>query len=100
MIKELLESKEAFVVKFSAEWCAPCKALSIMVNNIEEKVKIVNVDIDSDEGMDLAAEYGIRNVPSMLLFDNGELVARQIGTKSQTEVAAFLNPTGIKQSER
>ena len=99
MINELIEDKQDFVLKFSAEWCAPCKALSSMINGIENKVQIINIDIDIEEGMDLASEYGVRNVPCMLAFQGGELVARQIGTNSKTEIETFLNPN-TNHSER
>lgn len=91
MIKELLEAEETFVVKFSASWCGPCKMLSSVINTIDgEKLRIVEVDIDSDGGMDMASEYGVRNVPCMIRFDKGVESNRVLGMATKEEVLPFL----------
>lgn len=92
MIQSLIENKETFVLKFSAEWCGPCKSLASIINNIENKVKVVSVDIDSEEAVDLLAQYGVRNVPFMVAFKDGVQSGTMVGAKSKAEVEEFVSP--------
>ncbi|MEM2722585.1 MAG: thioredoxin, partial [Thermoplasmata archaeon] len=72
--KEVIESNIPVVVDFSATWCGPCRALEpnleALSKEYEGKVKFVRVDVD--ENQELAVQYGIRSVPTLLLFKNGE----------------------------
>jgi len=77
--KELIEG-DYVLVDFFATWCGPCKMLSPVLENIanaRSEVKIVKVDID--ESMDLAREYGIMSVPTLILFKKGQKVAVKNG---------------------
>ena len=77
------------VVRFTASWCAPCKALAAVLDKIETNIPIEVVDID--EQTDLAAEFGIRTVPTLVLMEDNVATKRIIGLKSKQEIEAFIN---------
>ena len=78
---KVLENNKLVLVDFWAEWCGPCKTLSPIIDEVAdefgEKVDVAKVDIDQNQ--EYAAKYGIRNIPTVLLFKNGEIVDKQVG---------------------
>lgn len=92
-ISEILAGTQPVMIDFWAVWCGPCKMLSPTVDEIAEEyegravVAKCNVD-DSDE---VAMQYRIRNIPTLLFFKNGELVERLVGVVSKQEIAAVLD---------
>ena len=77
------------VVQFSATWCGPCKMLSRTLENFDvEGVEIAKLDID--ESRDLAMQFGVRSVPLLVVFENGEEVRRSPGAKPYEEVVKFV----------
>lgn len=80
-LQALIEEGEPLVVDFSAEWCAPCKALEPVLNDLarefEGRVKVVSCDVEQHD--DIATKYAIRNVPSLLFFRHGKMTAREVG---------------------
>ena len=83
--EKVLESEDLMIVKFHAEWCGPCKVLNqvleVIENSLPDNVKIVAVNVDFNP--ETSQEYGIRNIPAVLFFKNGEIVDRQIGSTSR-----------------
>lgn len=79
--KELLEKNELLVVDFWAPWCGPCKMVGPIIEELANKYAgTVNIGkCNVDENSDLPAEYGIRNIPTVLFFKNGEIVEKQVG---------------------
>ncbi|MFC2149341.1 thioredoxin [Candidatus Auribacterota bacterium] len=79
--KEVVKHQGVVMADFSAEWCGPCKKLEPTVNEISEemagKVKVVHVDVD--KASDIAGQYGILSVPTIIIFKNGERVDESIG---------------------
>ena len=77
------------VLKFSASWCGPCQALSMTLKNVESDIAIKEIDID--EELDLAAQYGIRSVPTMVMLEDGKEIKRVSGALALPKVKEFLN---------
>lgn len=77
------------VLKFSASWCGPCKMLSKTIEGIETDVVIEEVDID--EQSELAVEYGIRGVPTLVMLDENVEVKRSVGNLTKQQLESWLN---------
>ena len=77
------------VIRFTASWCGPCKALKTVLDQVETDVPIEVVDID--EQPDLATEFGIRGVPTLVMMEDNVATKRLIGLKTIQEVEAFIH---------
>ena len=76
------------LVDFFATWCGPCKMQSAVLEELEGTVDIVKVDVDVHE--DLAREYGVMSIPTLLLFKDGAVVQKKVGFTSQEEIRSWL----------
>jgi thioredoxin 1 len=85
---EVLNSDVPVVVDFFATWCGPCKMMAPAVEALAEeydgKVKIGKIDVD--ENSDIAAQYGIMSIPTVIMFKNGEIAGKSIGLQSKDEL--------------
>ena len=90
----LLRSREVPVlVDFWAEWCEPCKTLSPLLERLAEEADgafdLAKVDVDANQ--EFASKFGVRNIPTVLIFDKGELVGRQVGVAPKNVYAEAID---------
>jgi len=90
--KEVIESAIPVVVDFWATWCGPCQVMGPVIDAIAAeyagKVKILKLNVDENPAT--PAKYGVRGIPTLILFDKGEVVDRLVGAKPKGEVVDLL----------
>lgn len=90
---DVLQSDKLVLVDFWAAWCGPCKMIAPVLDELAvefaDRVQIVKVDVDANP--ETAARFGIRSIPTLFVFKNGEKIDTLIGGRPKSELAALLN---------
>ena len=90
--EQVLRSETPVLVDFWAEWCGPCRALGPVIESLSEdfagRVRVAKVDVDANQ--EVAARYGIRSIPTVILFDKGQIVDTFVGVRPKRDYAAAI----------
>ena len=87
-----VQESEICLVDFSASWCGPCRMVKPILEDVETfmpEIKFYNIDVDDCE--DIAREYRIFSIPSLLIFKNGEVLDTMVGAGTQDDIIEFIN---------
>jgi len=90
---QIINEKEPVLVDFYADWCQPCKMVTLILKEVKkelgEKVKIIKINVDKNPA--ISAKYGIRGIPTLMLFKNGNVEATKVGAVSKSQLTAFID---------
>ncbi len=89
---EVMQSDKTVLIDFWAEWCGPCRMMSLVIDEVAETLSDVKVcKVNVDEASDLASMFGIESIPTLVVIKNGQTVNKSIGLISKEQVLQLLN---------
>lgn len=90
---EIIQSEKPVLIDFFATWCGPCQAMTPILKELKTKLgdKVSVLKIDVDKNQQLAGKYGVRSVPTIMLFKKGELVWRESGVFNAQQLEEIVN---------
>ena len=90
---DVLEASMPVLVDYWAEWCGPCKMIAPILDEVSKdydgKLRVAKMNVD--ENRDVPAKYGIRGIPTLMLFKDGQLAATKVGALSKAQLTAFID---------
>ena len=90
---DIINSGKTVLVDFFAEWCGPCKMIAPILEEVstayEGKLQIAKMNVD--ENRDIPAKFGIRGIPTLMIFKGGQLAATKVGAMSKAQLTAFID---------
>ena len=90
---DVLKSSQPVLVDYWAEWCGPCKMIAPILDEVATsysgKLQVAKMNVD--ENRDIPAKFGIRGIPTLMIFKNGELAATKVGAMSKAQLTAFID---------
>lgn len=90
--KDVLNADRPVLVKFEADWCGPCQAMKPMIQDLAEEYgeKLTIATLDIDQNNQTPYKFGVRGVPTVILFDKGKVVAQKVGLPRKADLAALI----------
>ncbi len=90
---DVINNEKSVLVDFWAEWCGPCKAIAPILDEVAEeldgKLDVVKLNVDENPGV--SQKYGIRSIPTIIIFKNGAVQAQKLGAMSKSQLIEFIN---------
>ena len=90
---DVIQSTKPVLVDYWAEWCGPCKAIAPLLDEVSKdysgRLQVAKMNVD--ENRDVPAKFGIRGIPTLMIFKNGQLAATKVGALTKAQLTAFID---------